>query len=205
MRLTHGTGRRQHLRRPQNLQRTPRISPHDFASAVTRLRYLEIRLICRNRTLSVSYTQREEVKWTYIHVHVVHFLHIFEASYRHGGPATRPAASPGVARLTGDGNRVGLTGPVHRRGRSAAPSRRRVAPSHIRPHSALGYRTPDELEHETLAWPGRPETQNKQRWSNPRTPHVFVFSTWPNIEPGSHRGPNRTSAGIHDVGARLGV
>ena len=114
MRLTHGTGRRQHLRRPQNLQRTPRISPHDFASAVTRLRYLEIRLICRNRTLSVSYTQREEVKWTYIHVHVVHFLHIFEASYRHGGPATRPAASQGVARLTGDGNRVGLTGPVHR-------------------------------------------------------------------------------------------
>ena len=70
---------------------------------------------------------------------------------------------------------------------------------------STGYRTPNELEHETLAWPGRPETQNKQRWSNTRTPHVFVFSTWPNIEPGSHRGPNRISAGIHDVGARLGV
>ena len=95
MRLTHGTGLSQHLRKPQNLQRTPRISPHDFTSAVTRLCHLEIRLIGRNRTLSVSYTQREEAKLTYIHVQVVHFLHIFEVSYRHGGPGTRPAAPRG--------------------------------------------------------------------------------------------------------------
>jgi len=32
----------------------------------------------------------------------------------------------GAARSVGDGNRVGSTGPVHRWGRSAAPSRRRV-------------------------------------------------------------------------------
>lgn len=113
MRLTHGTGLSQHLRKPQNLQRTPRISPHDFTSAVTRLCHLEIRLIGRNRTLSVSYTKRRGEVDIYPRACCAFSTHI-RGVLSARRPRNPPCGTPGVARSVGDGNQVGLTGPVHR-------------------------------------------------------------------------------------------
>jgi len=77
--------------------------------------------------LSLSHTHKEKRRSEHISTCILCIFYTYarcpiDTEAQH--PALRRPRE--LARSTGDGNRVGSAGPVHRWGRSAAPTRRRV-------------------------------------------------------------------------------